>query len=249
MKNRKKLVIAAALGLSLTLVQTPASLSFAQEDVVIESVIESMTDSLTVEVGQSDSIGFTINEGTTGTVITWTSSNSAVASVDSVGTVTGMSPGSATITAVLGGSVKTCNVTVNESSINVKGDGTTDEGNVTVNDDDDGDEEEVYVDDTEDEEDVDINEDDKKDDKKDNNKKDKDKEKGKTKIVVDPSNNSSGTTSSSSSSGTTSTTSTTSSKKSTTPKTADPTASSAMLFAGIAALFGAMGLKKYQANR
>ena len=245
MKNAKKIAIAAALSLSMTVIQGPffsETVSFAQEEVAIESVIESMTDNLTVEVGQSDSIGFTINEGTTGTVITWTSSNPSVASVDSVGTVTGMSPGSATITAVLGGSVKTCNVTVNESSINVNGNGAVEEPDQTVNDEtDDTETEEIPVDDTEEEDDVEI--DNSKKNKKDDSKKDDSK---KTKIVVDPSNNASG---SDSSSGGTTVTSTTSSKKSAkneTPKTADPTASTAVLFAGLAALFGAVGLKKYR---
>ncbi len=57
--------------------------------------------SLSVEVGQSGTFTATINNGT-GT-ITWTSSPPAVATVDQAGLVTGVTPGNATVTAVLTG--------------------------------------------------------------------------------------------------------------------------------------------------
>ena len=232
MKNKKKIAIAMAAALSLAVVQGPAS--FAQEEVVVESVIESMAESLSIEVGQSDTIGFTINEGTTGTVVSWTSSNPAVASVDSAGTVTGMGVGSATITAVLGNSVKTCNVTVNDAEISVIGEDIEEEDETVIGEEDVDDiGEEEDVDDIGEEEDVDIEE-------------NLPKKQKKEKTVVtagdeSPSNNSS--------SNTTAVASANTGKSDETPKTADPTASAALLFVGVAALGGALGLKKYRESQ
>ncbi|CAM4511327.1 uncharacterized protein YjdB/arabinogalactan endo-1,4-beta-galactosidase [Paenibacillus endophyticus] len=84
--------------------------------------------STTIRVGQSEKLLPTItpmNEVLTDSEILWTSSASGVVTVNSKGFVTGVSPGSATITAKVGNVSTTISVTVNPNTLadtNVEGD-------------------------------------------------------------------------------------------------------------------------------
>ncbi len=76
-------------------------------------------DSATVKVGKTTTLTATITPtNATNNNVTWSSSNTAVATVDSTGKVTGVAVGNATITATTadGGFTDTCAVTVEESS-------------------------------------------------------------------------------------------------------------------------------------
>jgi|GEM_PF-1376763 len=71
-------------------------------------------DRLTIECTLSASIGYSVTPNPTSTVINWTSSDESVATVNQQGVVTGVSPGTVTITATPenGVAAKTCTVTV-----------------------------------------------------------------------------------------------------------------------------------------
>ena len=80
--------------------------------------------SKTIKVGESFNITPTVTPASaTDKVVTWSSSNNAIASVDTTGKVTGLSTGTATITATThdGGLTATCTVTVSNTTINVTG--------------------------------------------------------------------------------------------------------------------------------
>ena len=73
--------------------------------------------SLTLDEGDSDTLAATVlPENATDKSVTWTSSDSSVASVDNNGKVTAVSEGQATITVTTndGGLTATCQVTVNQ---------------------------------------------------------------------------------------------------------------------------------------
>ena len=74
---------------------------------------------LTLEVGGSTNLTATVSpSNATNKSVTWSSSNQAVATVNN-GTVTAVSPGTATITAMAGGKSGTCSVTVAKKPIAV----------------------------------------------------------------------------------------------------------------------------------
>lgn len=67
---------------------------------------------LTLTVGGSEGIVATVSDGSS---VTWTSSDSNIATVDADGKVTAVAEGTATITATVGTATATCQVTVEES--------------------------------------------------------------------------------------------------------------------------------------
>ncbi len=80
--------------------------------------------SKTIKVGENFIITPTVTPAdATDKVVTWSSSNNAIASVDTTGKVTGLSTGTATITATThdGGLTATCTVTVSNTTIKVTG--------------------------------------------------------------------------------------------------------------------------------
>ena len=71
-------------------------------------------ESLTLVVGETTTLVATVHpDDATEKTVTWTSSDSSVASVDGSGKVTALKKGSATVTATAGGKSATCTVTVN----------------------------------------------------------------------------------------------------------------------------------------
>src|SRR5690349_12905540 len=68
--------------------------------------------SATVAQGATQPLTATVNPSTTGATVTWSSSNSSVATVSQTGLVTGANPGSATISASAGGKTGTSAITV-----------------------------------------------------------------------------------------------------------------------------------------
>jgi hypothetical protein len=76
----------------------------------IASIVESKTFRLTATVSPANAINQSV---------TWTSSNTAVATVDNTGLVTGVKPGTATITVttVDGGKTATCNMTITQAIV------------------------------------------------------------------------------------------------------------------------------------
>ncbi len=109
---------------SYTYLPTNTSASFT---IIRESHVTGISVSPTsksIKIGDSFSITPTITPGSaTDKKVTWSSSNNAIASVDTTGKVTGLSTGTATITATThdGGLTATCTVTVSNTTINVTG--------------------------------------------------------------------------------------------------------------------------------
>ena len=91
--------------------------------VEIEIPVESITlseTSLNLNEGDGYTLTATVAPAdATDKTITWNSSDVGVASVDSEGNVTAVSEGTSTITAICGGKIATCNVTVNKRVIEV----------------------------------------------------------------------------------------------------------------------------------
>ena len=108
-------VIAVAAG-SATITATCGSVSATCEVTVVvpaESVELNKT-TLELLVGASETLVATVKpDNTTDPTVTWTSSNEAVATVDSEGKVTAVAVGTATITATCGSVSATCAVTAN----------------------------------------------------------------------------------------------------------------------------------------
>ena len=78
----------------------------------------SINSSLTLEVGQSETITPTLSPSNAETSYTWTSSNSSIVSVSSNGTVKAIAPGTAKVTVKTdNGKTASCQVTVNEQEI------------------------------------------------------------------------------------------------------------------------------------
>jgi len=109
---------------SYTYLPTNTSASFTIiRDTPVNGISVSPT-SKTIKVGESFNITPTVTPASaTDKVVTWSSSNNAIASVDTTGKVTGLSTGTATITATThdGGLTATCTVTVSNTTINVTG--------------------------------------------------------------------------------------------------------------------------------
>ncbi len=81
---------------------------------VTASEILLSVEDMTLLVGQSDKLSATVKpDNVTDKAVTWTSDNTAVATVDEDGTVTAVSVGVANITATCGSATATCKVTVN----------------------------------------------------------------------------------------------------------------------------------------
>ena len=78
----------------------------------------SINSTLTLEVGQSETITPTLSPSNAETSYTWTSSNSSIVSVSSNGTVKAIAPGTAKVTVKTdNGKTASCQVTVNEQEI------------------------------------------------------------------------------------------------------------------------------------
>lgn len=78
----------------------------------------SIKKSITLEVGQSETLTPTLSPSNAETSYTWTSSNSSIVSVSSNGTVKGNAPGTANVTVkTANGKTASCQVTVNEQEI------------------------------------------------------------------------------------------------------------------------------------
>lgn len=88
-------------------VVTPDTLS----GLAIVSALTVSPTTATVAVGAAETITATVTPSTYSNVV-WTSSNEGVATVSAAGVVTGVSAGTATITATAGGKTATCTVTV-----------------------------------------------------------------------------------------------------------------------------------------
>lgn len=81
--------------------------------VVVESVSLDKTQ-LTLDVGASEKLTATVSsDDATDKAVTWSSSNTAVVTVDGSGNVTAAASGTATVTATADGKSATCSVTVN----------------------------------------------------------------------------------------------------------------------------------------
>ena len=110
--------------ISYTYLPTNTSTSFTIiRDTHVTGITVSPT-SKSIKIGDSFSITPTITPGSaTDKKVTWSSSNNAIASVDTTGKVTGLNTGTATITATThdGGLKAACTVTVSNTKINVTG--------------------------------------------------------------------------------------------------------------------------------
>ena len=96
-----------------------------KKDVVAVTSITLNITSLSLEVGRTATIVATVKpDNATDKTVTWTSSNSGVATVDQNGRVTAVAEGSATITATAGGKQATCTVTVIDSTMSGDNEGT-----------------------------------------------------------------------------------------------------------------------------
>ena len=110
--------------ISYTMLPTNLTISYTIiRDEHVTGITVSPT-SKTIKVGESFIIEPTVTPtSATDKVVTWSSSNNAIASVDTTGKVTGLSTGTATITATThdGGLTATCTVTVSNTTISVTG--------------------------------------------------------------------------------------------------------------------------------
>lgn len=93
---------------------------------VVSTPVESITLSNTsaeLQVGESITLSATVlPEDATDKTVTWTSSNSEIASVDNDGLVTAIAAGEATITASCGEVTATCTITVTSNALSAGGD-------------------------------------------------------------------------------------------------------------------------------
>ena len=104
-------------------ITTAAAVSVVASEVPVTGITLSKS-SMIIDAGSSETISATVSPvGATGQSLLWTSSKSAIASVCSDGTVTGVSAGSAVITAsTVDGSIKaTCSILVKAANIAVTG--------------------------------------------------------------------------------------------------------------------------------
>lgn len=90
-------------------VQTPDTLP----ELAIVQAISVTPTTASIAVGAAETLTATVTPSTF-TDISWTSSDESVATVSAAGVVTGVSAGTATITATAGGKTATCTVTVTE---------------------------------------------------------------------------------------------------------------------------------------
>lgn len=90
-------------------VQTPDTLP----ELAIVQAISVAPTTASITVGAAETLTVTVTPSTF-TDVTWTSSDESVATVSAAGVVTGVSAGTATITATAGGKTATCAVTVTE---------------------------------------------------------------------------------------------------------------------------------------
>ena len=89
------------------------------QDIAISSISLDKT-SLTLTEGESATLAATVKpDNATNKTVSWTSSNSSVATVDASGKVTAVAEGTATITAKAGDKTTTCSVTVKKKTVAV----------------------------------------------------------------------------------------------------------------------------------
>ncbi len=90
----------------------------SSNEIVVEEITLNKT-SLSLKVGDSETLVATVKPNNATDIITWRTSDTSVASVDDSGKVTAQKVGVATITALVGELSATCNVTVQSESRNV----------------------------------------------------------------------------------------------------------------------------------
>ena len=99
-------------GVSKTITVTVVAKTIAVTSISLDNT------SLSIKVGDTQQITATVQpDDATDKSVTWTSSDASVATVDNNGTVTGVSVGTATITAQAGDYTATCTVTVNKIEV------------------------------------------------------------------------------------------------------------------------------------
>ena len=116
MKAKKFLWVLTACILSLSLVAFAACDTGETDQFTVESV--SLQETAKIEVGKSVTLTYTVAPEDCADTVTWSSSDTSVATVsnggDNVGQVTGVAAGEATITLQVGNLMDTCTVTVVE---------------------------------------------------------------------------------------------------------------------------------------
>lgn len=96
-------------------------IDYTQIPTIPVSSVELDQETITVEVGQSEKLTATVNPSdATDQDVKWSSSDTAIATVDDEGNVTGVAVGEAVITATCGGEKEECTVTVTDVTIGIK---------------------------------------------------------------------------------------------------------------------------------
>ena len=114
---RKSLIIAAAAALFVI-----AGCSSKTDDGLTVRKVIVTPDEVSLPEGLTESLSVTVEPSTASyTIITWTSSDTKVATISKKGTLTAISAGEATITATVNGVSGTCDVTVTRNTTAVTG--------------------------------------------------------------------------------------------------------------------------------
>ena len=122
MKKIKLLKTLLIPTIGITAIGTIAAVSTSCSSAVPVTGVSLNKESLPLGIGESDTLIATINpKNATDKSVTWTSSDSSVASVDNNGKVTAVGEGQAIITVKTndGGFTATCQVTVHQETIHV----------------------------------------------------------------------------------------------------------------------------------
>ncbi len=94
-----------------------ATASTTTETGTAETTLTMSQSTLGILTGATAQLSTVVNNAATGSELTWTSSNPAVASVDQTGLVSALTAGTAYVTATLGTLTATCTVTVTNSEV------------------------------------------------------------------------------------------------------------------------------------
>ena len=120
-KSRKGVIIlVACIGVLLLLAGIGSAVFLQQQQTVVTDIILS-SSSLSLKVGESSTLSASVYpSNATNKTVTWTSSNTSVATVNN-GIVTAMSAGTVTIYAFAGGKSSSCTVNVQTATISITG--------------------------------------------------------------------------------------------------------------------------------